>query len=166
MKVARMLLIVAGLALVLVVANQNIRKHQEVVESGTRILLELRPVDPRSLIQGDYMFLRYAESVFPSPDALANLPRKGTFVLLLDGNDVGIYARMDDGSPLASNEVRLQFKHRTKWGEVSIGAETFNFEEGQAEIYADAKYGVLRVDDSGKSVLVGLADEQLALIRP
>ena len=73
---------------------------------------------------------------------------------------------MDDGTPLAPNEVRLRFKHRTMWGEPSIGAETFNFEEGQAEIYADANYGVLRVDETGTSVLVGLADEHRELIRP
>lgn len=166
MKVLRILLIFAGIALVLVVANQNIRMHQEVVESGTRVLLELQPVDPRSLIQGDYMFLRYADNVFPSREARESMPRKGTLVLFLDGNSVGNYSRMDDGTPLATNEVRLQFRHVTMWGEPSIGAETFNFEEGQAEIYADARYGVLRVDESGKSVLVGLADEHRRLIRP
>ena len=166
MKAARFLLILAGLALVLVVANQSIRKHQEIVESGTPVMLELRPVDPRSLIQGDFMFLQYAENVFPTPDVLATLPRKGTFVMVLDANDVGTYSRMDDGTPLADSEIRLQFKHRTLWGEVSIGAETFNFEEGQAEIYADAKYGVLHVAKSGESVLVGLAGENREVIRP
>ncbi|NIV18886.1 MAG: hypothetical protein GWN47_10940 [Woeseiaceae bacterium] len=166
MKVLRILLILAGLALVLVVANQNIRMHQEIVESGTRVMLELQPVDPRSLIQGDYMFLRYAENIFPSSDVVEALPSEGTFVMALDADDVGTYLRMDDGTPLAANEIRLQFKHRTMWGEVSIGAETFNFEEGQAEVYSAAKYGVLRVDESGKSVLVGLADEHRALIAP
>lgn len=166
MKIVRILLILAGLAIVLAVANRNIRAYQEVIDSGTRVLLELRPVDPRSLIQGDYMLLRYADKAFPSADVLETLPRTGTLVLLLDGNDVGTYSRRDDGAPLAPNEVRLRFKHRTMWGDVSIGAETFSFEEGQAETYAAARYGVLRVDESGNSVLVGLADGQLALIRP
>lgn len=107
MKVLRILLILAGLALVLVVANQNIRMHQEIVESGTRVMLELRPVDPRSLIQGDYMFLRYAENVFPSSGVVEALPGEGTFVMALDANDVGTYLRMDDGTPLAANEIRL-----------------------------------------------------------
>lgn len=166
MKVLRILLIFTGLAIVLVATNQDIRMHQEVVESGTRVLLELQPVDPRSLLQGDYMFLRYADNVFPSMEARESMPRRGTLVLFLDGNSVGKYWRMDDGTPLATNEVRLQFRHLAMWGEPSIGAETFNFEEGQAETYADAKYGVLRVDESGKSVLVGLADEHRKLIRP
>lgn len=166
MKVARMLLVLAGLALVLGVANQNIRTHQEVVDGGARILLKLRPVDPRSLIQGDYMLLRYARNIFPSPDALETLPRTGTLVLLVDENGVGTFSRMDDGTPLAPNEVRLRFKRRLMRGEVSIGAETFSFEEGQAGIYDGARYGVLRVDASGRSVLVGLADQYFAVIRP
>ena len=166
MKVARISLIFIGLAIVLFVTNQNIRSHQEVVDSGIQVLLELRPVDPRSLIQGDYMFLRYAENVFPPADATGALPRDGTLVLRLDEHGVGTYSRIEDGSPLAPGEVRLKYKHRTMWGEVSIGAETFNFEEGQAEVYDNAKYGVLRVDESGKSVLVGLADAQRVLIEP
>lgn len=166
MKVARILLILVGLALVLVVANQDIRKHEKVIESGTRVLLELRPVDPRSLIQGDYMFLAYSEKVFPGRELFEELPRRGTLVLQLDADGVGQYVRMDDGTPLARNEIRLRFKHRTMWGDISIGGETFNFEEGQAEIYANARYGVFRVDESGNSVLVGLADEHRTLIRP
>lgn len=166
MKIARILLIVAGLALVLVLANREIRKHEDVIETGTQILLELRPVDPRSLIQGDYMLLRYADHVFPSREVLESQPGRGTLVLTIDETGVGSFARIDDGTPLAANEIRLQYKHRTMWGEPSIGAETFNFEEGQDELYAGARYGVLRVDESGSSVLVGLADEQRALIRP
>ena len=166
MKIVRMLLIFVGLAMVLFVTNQSIRSYQGIVDSGKQVLLELRPVDPRSLIQGDYMFLRYAENVFPPGESAEKLPRGGTLVLRLDEHGTGTYARMEDGSPLAADEVRLRFKSMTMWGDPGIGAETFNFEEGQAEIYADAKYGVLRIDESGKSVLVGLADEQRVLIEP
>lgn len=166
MKIVRMLLIFAGLAIVLFVTNQSIRSYQEVVDSGRQVLLELRPVDPRSLIQGDYMFLRYAENIFPPQEIIEKLPRGGILVLRLDEHGAGTYARMEDGSPLAADEVRLRFKNMTMWNDLSIGAETFNFEEGQAEVYADAKYGVLRVDESGESVLVGLADEQRVLIEP
>lgn len=166
MKIARIIVVIAGIALVIGVANNMIRKHQQVVEAGRQVLLELRPVDPRSLIQGDYMLLRYAEDVFPPAETIASLPDRGTLVLSVDANNVGTFARFDDGTPIAAEQVRLQFRHRGMFREPSIGAETFNFEEGQAEIYADAKYGVLRVDERGMSVLVGLADEGFALITP
>lgn len=164
MKIARVILVIAGLALALGVANHSIRVHQKVVDSGQQILLELRPVDPRSLIQGDYMLLRYSTTVFPDEASRNTLSNRGTFIMSTDANGVATFARLDDGRPLASNEVRLQFKRSGSFGDPGLGAETFNFEEGQAETYADAKYGVLRVDESGMSVLVGLADESYALI--
>ena len=166
MKLARVILVIAGLVLALWVANNGIRTHQQVVDTGQQILLELRPVDPRSLIQGDYMILRYAESVFPEEATRGALPRSGTFVMSVDANGVATYARLDDGRPLASNQVRLQFKRSGRFGDPALGAESFNFEEGQAQAYADANYGVLRVDQEGVSVLVGLADDSYALISP
>ncbi len=162
-------LVIAGLVLVLGVANNAIWKKEQVLESGREVLLELRPVDPRSLIQGDYMRLAYAEMTFPDEATLESMPRKGTIVLALDANDVGVFSRLDDGSPLAEDELRLQYKLLLQsWGPRSarIGAESFLFQEGQAEVYADARYGVLRVDETGGSVLVGLADEAQQLITP
>lgn len=166
MKVVRTLLVIAGIALVLGVANYNIRSYQQIVDSGRVVLLELRPVDPRSLIQGDYMQLRYAAGAFPTKAIENTLPRRGSFVLSLDEHDVGTYSRVDDGTALAQDEVRLQYKLTSEYTDPSIGAETFNFEEGQAAALAGAVYGVLRVDDTGRSVLVGLADEQHQRITP
>ena len=50
-------IIAANLLLVLAVVNGAILKKQAVVESGERVVLKLAPVDPRSLMQGDYMIL-------------------------------------------------------------------------------------------------------------
>jgi uncharacterized membrane-anchored protein len=160
-------LVILGLVLVLGVANNNIWKKEQVLESGRQILLELRPVDPRSLMQGDYMQLAYAEKVFPPAATIDSMPRKGTIVLALGADDVAVFSRLDDGSPLTRNELRLQYKLALQiWGTPSlrIGAESFLFQEGQAAVYANAKYGVLRVDETGGSVLVGLADEARQII--
>ena len=57
----RRLLIMWGVAaLVLVVTNVLIFQKERLLASPQGILLELAPVDPRSLIQGDYMALAYA----------------------------------------------------------------------------------------------------------
>jgi uncharacterized membrane-anchored protein len=154
-------LVLAGLALVLGVANYTIWQKEQIRTGGRQVLLELRPVDPRSLIQGDFMALRYADSVFPDPSI-----GEGVMVMSLDTDGVGTYARMDNGSPLRPNEVRLKFRTISEWGEFGIGAESFFFQEGHAEFYANAKYGVIRVGDKGDSVLVGLADEAHELIKP
>ena len=64
-------------------------------------LLELAPVDPRSLIQGDYMALRFRAA----DDAFRGRTRPeaadGRIVLQLDAQRVARYKRFDDGSPLA-----------------------------------------------------------------
>jgi len=44
---------------------------------------------------------------------------------------------------------------------MNIGAESFFFEEGQAEKYEKATYGALKVDHKGNSILVGLYNENL-----
>lgn len=159
-------LVVIGLVLTLGVVNYSIREKEQIIASGRPILLELRPVDPRSLIQGDYMQLRYASKTFPTAAITAQMPRKGTFILKLDANNVSSFARRDDGSPLGRDEVRLRYMGIQPWGELRIGAESFLFQEGQAEIFDDARFGVLHVDEDGRSVLVGLADEAHQLISP
>jgi uncharacterized membrane-anchored protein len=256
----RLVLVIAGLVLVLGVANYDIWQKQQLIENGRQILLELRPVDPRSLIQGDFMQLRYAERIFPrrlsgvtthiekcaifrgegnelviinscdEPVAVVFMPRgqnarefalgpmerlatgtrstasyvyttcpagyvssvpvregrrslisrsqyvcidpaaprkrTGIIVLALDADGVGTSGRHDDGSPLGKNEMRLQYKYILGRADLALGAESFFFQEGQAEIFQDARYGVLRVDEDGASVLVGLANSERQLITP
>lgn len=154
----RRALILGGLALVLAAANLIILDKQRVADAARLVLLELRPVDPRSLIQGDYMALAYASSVGRPPEIM-ELPDQGVAIMTLDDSAVATFARLDDGSPLAANEARLRYVGRTPSGELDYGANAFFFQEGDAELYAAARYGMLKVDDSGNSVLVGLADE-------
>jgi uncharacterized membrane-anchored protein len=154
----RIALLLGGLALILVVANRDILAKRQTIAEGRLVLLEIRPVDPRSLLQGDYMALRYAEQVMPSPDVATALPRNGTAIVALDRNGVARFVRLDDDVPLAAGEQRLRFKHVGDSGTLRYGAESFFFQEGDAALYSNAKYGVLRVDADGNSILVGLAD--------
>lgn len=128
--------------------------HKErVLASGQTVLLRLAPVDPRSLMQGDYMDLRYevARSV---PES--GTPDEGSLVLRLDENEVGHFVRVHGDEPLGPGEILLRYKRR---GSVRLGAESFFFQEGQAERYGRARYGELKVHADGKSVLVGLRDK-------
>jgi uncharacterized membrane-anchored protein len=158
MKLARVVLLLGGLALILIVANRDILAKRQVIAEGRQVLLEIQPVDPRSLLQGDYMALRYAERLMPQEDTIAALPRSGTAIVALDRDGVARFVRVDDNAPLAADEQRLRFKHARDSGALQYGAEAFFFQEGDAVLYSNAKYGVLRVDADGNSVLVGLAD--------
>lgn len=166
MKSATNIIAVAGLVIILGVANFVIGDRQAIVDSGQPVLLELGPVDPRSLMQGDYMVLRYHDRLFPPQSEVGKLPRTGAFVISLDENNVGEYQRVDHGEELADNEVLLQYKLRDERGRIRLGAESYFFQEGNAQLFNAGRYGVLHVDTSGKSVLIGLADENHQLIRP
>ncbi|MCA9681575.1 MAG: GDYXXLXY domain-containing protein [Myxococcales bacterium] len=158
-------------------------QKERVLATGKTVLLPLAPVDPRSLMQGDYMSLRYAleqeiragtEAVPTDVDMgmdlfftteLPDIPRHGHLVIRLDADGVGHYARLDDGSTLAADELRLEYRLRQDWGGfLRIGGESFFFEEGTADLYEGARYGELVVADDGEAVLVGLRDEQREIL--
>jgi uncharacterized membrane-anchored protein len=159
----REVLVIVGLVLAIGVPTYAIVQKERVLSAGTTMLLELAPVDPRSLIQGDYMRLDYAitsdwRSGRSMPAERARTwPRDGHIVVTLDSAGVARFVRRHEaGIPLAGGERLLQYRRRG--GRVRVGTDAFYFQEGQARRYEGARYGELRVDASGGSVLVGLRD--------
>ena len=157
MKASLSLAIIAGaVALVLGAVDWSIYSKERIKTNGERIYLQLAPVDPRSLMQGDYMRLDYAvarEHAWGN----AGRPHDGHLVLALDANGVGTFVRFHEpGSELGPGEFLLRYRLRD--GRVRLGADAFFFQEGHADRFAHAKYGELRVTSNGSSVLVGLRD--------
>jgi uncharacterized membrane-anchored protein len=149
-------LLIINLAIILVAVNYQIFQKEGTLKSGSTMLLRLVPVDPRSLMQGDYMALRYKiEEEVPSRE----LDEKGCIVVSLDKNNVASFVRIYKGGELKSGEHLLLYRKR---GKIRFGAESFMFQEGDAKLYNDAKYGELKVDESGKSILVGLRGEDFS----
>jgi uncharacterized membrane-anchored protein len=150
-----------GMALVVLgFINFLIHQREDLAVNGKVILLELAPVDPRSLIQGDYMSLRYALS-----EEIANRTNleRGFVVVLLDENNVARYVRIHDSiSPLADYEVLLPFRREAF--SVNVGPKSFFFQEGHDQYYNNAKYGELRISDSGQILLVGLRNERFDVL--
>jgi uncharacterized membrane-anchored protein len=155
-------LIVTSL-LVLGCLNWMIIAKERLIYSGRTVLCELAPRDPRSIMQGDYMVLRYAAAE-EARAALSADTYDGRLILSLNQNDVARFERIDDGSPLADNEVRIRFLRRyqnTRRGMIRIGAESYFFQEGRADDFDKAKYGELKVAPNGASILVGLRSVEL-----
>ncbi len=156
-------IILWGVALlVLLVVNGLAFQKERLTATGQPIFLELAPVDPRSLIQGDYMRLRYAIS----RQAQTNSgPLNGFIVIRLDKNNVAQYVRLyDSQTTLAENERLLYYRQRDS--EAWIGPESFLFQEGHAEYYENAKYAELRLSEAGDVVLVGLRGEDIEKLGP
>ena len=156
--------------LVLGTTSAMIVHKENVIKEGTLMLLELAPVDPRSIMQGDYMVLSYR---------LANLLRNelnkndkykkqqainGQIVVSLTPAAETKFIRIYDASkPLAKNEYLLKFRKRGR--NIRFAAEAWFFQEGHASDFSKARYSEIRVSDKGEAVLTGLRDKQLKPLR-
>lgn len=154
-------LILPGLVLALAVPAWGIVGKERLLANGDTVLLELAPVDPRSLIQGDYMRLMYAITRTIEQDD--SWPNDGAIVVTLDARGVASFVRRDDASPLQPGEHLLRYRKRDR--RVRVATDAFYFEEGSARRYERARYGELKVDSKGNSVLVGMRDSLAAPIR-
>ena len=154
--------ILPGLILALALPSYAIVQKERLLASGQIMLLELAPVDPRSLIQGDYMRLDYA--ITRTMAEQRDWPRDGHVVVMLDSNRVARFVRRHvPGQPLGAGELLLQYRRRNS--RVRVATDAYFFEEGSAPRYQRARYGELRVARDGESVLVGLRDSLAAPIR-
>jgi uncharacterized membrane-anchored protein len=151
--------LIACLAM-LALVNFSITGKERQLADGTVVYLELAPVDPRSLMQGDYMALRFKMA----NDALPAIKRSGSvadgrIVALLDERSIAAFRRLDGGAPLAGREVLLRYRVRN--GELKFATNAFFFQEGSARRYEGARYGEFRVAPDGELLLTGLRGAQL-----
>jgi len=152
-SVTRAITVVAAVV-VLAAVNYSIVAKERIKTHGERILLELAPVDPRSLMQGDYLALRFVIADHLSADA------SGSAALVVDARGVATL----NPAPRAGD---LRIRYRVRGGRVWLGTNAYFFEEGTAARYNGAHYGEFRVDrESGEAVLVGLRGEFAAAPAP
>jgi uncharacterized membrane-anchored protein len=130
MKKYKWLIIVLNLIILLVYFNYSVVKKEELLKDGQLVLLKLAPLDPRSLMQGDYMALRY--DISENID-YKNMPKRGYCVVRIDLCGVAKTVRFqEDIVPLNKGEILIKYNAPNRWN-VNIGAESFFFQEGQAE---------------------------------
>lgn len=156
----------AWVGLVLMVMNVAIWQKQQILNNGETVLLKLAPVDPRSLMQGDYMLLRYEiEQQLPNIDELQH---RKIHAAIIKANEQGIaeFVRLDDGSALANGEKRIKLHPANFFPRIKPAH--FFFQEGQAKYYEKAEYGIFTfANDNPKSYLLsGLADKNLQKMMP
>lgn len=146
--------VVAGV-LMLAAVNWTIYARERLLETGQVVLLELAPVDPRSLMQGDYMALRFKamDSSFGRGRGTTGA-EDGHIVVRLGEHGVGTFVRRDGGEALAQGEVRLRY--RVREGRVKFATNAFFFQEGTGATYAPARYGEFRVAPNGDMLLTHL----------
>jgi uncharacterized membrane-anchored protein len=149
----KLVALLAGLA-VLGLVNFAIYQREQLLTRGRVVLLELAPVDPRSLMQGDYMRLNFAIANQAFPFERRRALADGHIIVALDSNWVGRFRRLDDGRPLGPGEIALRYRIRA--GQPNFATNAYFFEEGSANAYAGAAFGEFRVGEDGEMILTGL----------
>ncbi|MCF6300766.1 MAG: GDYXXLXY domain-containing protein [Proteobacteria bacterium] len=146
--------------------NSVILKKENILKNGQSVLLELAPVDPRSLMQGDYMRLRFAIAVEINKQNSASDNKEenpdGFVIVDLDENLIGTFFALDTGQQLKHNQIKLQY--RTRNHRIQFATNAFFFQEGKAPKFDEAKYGEFKVSQKGELLLKNLVDEQFKVI--
>lgn len=161
MRKYKWIVIVINLILIFLYFTFSVVSKEKLLSDGKLVLLKLAPVDPRSLMQGDYMSLRYeiAQNLH-----IDSIPKRGFCVIKTGPKGVFERVRLQGNrTPLNTGEQLIGYRS-DKWT-INIGAESFFFQEGESKKYEKARYGGLMVDKNGNSLLVGLYDEQLHKIK-
>ena len=158
----KLIALVAGIA-VLAFVNFGIYQREQLVTEGRVVLLRLAPVDPRSLMQGDYMRLDFEAANQAFPLERRKPLADGSIVVAVDRNGVGHFRRFADARPLAAGEVALRY--RVRGGQPNFATNAYFFEEGQAAAFEQAAYGEFRVAEDGEMILTGLRDDRFKALR-
>lgn len=156
----------AGGVLALLVANVAIWQKQELIARGRPVFLALSPIDPRSLMQGDYMQLNFGPSGL---DDMALLQAPGSarprVVARIDARGVATVLRgRQPAQALAADELLIELT--PKDGRWILVTDAWFFREGDGERWTQARFGEFRVLPDGRALLVGMADADLKPIRP
>lgn len=163
------LAIAAAVLLILAVSALTIWRFEQTLTTGQTLIIELAPVDPRSLMQGDYMALAFAVDRELPDDAAQyryawlNLNKQGV-ASLYSLSEQGVASLYSLSNDLPTQDGLIGLLLRQRDGIVSIGPNGFFFAEGSAAVYEAARYGQFKVDSSGKALLTGLLDKNLQLL--
>jgi uncharacterized membrane-anchored protein len=167
-------LVLASAALTLLIANTSIWQKEQLIAQGKPVFVRLAPVDPRSLMQGDYMALRFdmprineRSDETPTPDLSERLIRaqRPLAVGTLNTQGVATLTRIiTPAEPRKADEIAIELTPKN--GGWVLVSDAWFFAEGQAQRWERARYGEFRVTPDGRALLVGMADEALKPIKP
>jgi uncharacterized membrane-anchored protein/uncharacterized membrane protein len=157
------LLLVIAIILQLGFIGYQAASSEHALRSGTPIKLQFAPVDPRSMLQGDYVTLSYTISTLPANQTLLNdqgHARNVKVILKPDANDIYQFARIyQKDDYIEPNEVILNGRW-DGYQRVYYGIETYFVPEGTgADVERDARFAYVRVSSSGNAILERLSDQ-------
>ncbi|PTV44290.1 GDYXXLXY protein [Acinetobacter oleivorans] len=161
--------LILALATILIFVGLVVKNEWHLHHSKS-IFIELRPVDPRSILQGDYMALAY-ELNLQSLKALAgsesealdqvifnhsSVPAK----VILDSQNRVVRTILDSNNSVAGQSLILK-NPENRLQALYPASRSFLFAEGLAQCYQKAKYAEFKVNTTGEAILFDLRGEGL-----
>lgn len=143
----------------------GVKKNESLIKSGETVYIELAPVDPRSLMQGDYMALnfRMPDMGNDQTQRLGDQASTATGVIVVDGRKIARVVRIEANTPALATGERI-VKLRKIRGSWSVGSNAWFFREGTGKKFEAAAFGEFRLGPAGDLLLVGMADKELKRI--
>ncbi|NNU82778.1 DUF2157 domain-containing protein [Geobacillus sp. BMUD] len=135
-------------------------EKERLLRDGQLVKLALEPVDPRSVLQGDYIRLRYDISTISSLDGSGKVQ-----VMLRKGPDgvyrfAGVYAVNGQKRPGAVRQQGDILISGTFYGEQAVyGIESYFVPEQTGERWRDARFAYVRVSRNGDALLEKIGAE-------
>ena len=154
----RIIVLAVTIAIILVVINIEIAGKERIVRNGTTVLLRIAPRDPRSLMQGDYMALRYTMVRDVAREAKQFEMNDGIAVIELGQLNEARFVALYEGQQLQDGQHLLRYRKRGD--SVRLASDAYFFEEGSGQDYRGAKFGEIRINAKGDAVLTGLLDAE------
>ena len=158
MKTKRQKWLLLTIVVQLLIVTALIASKEILLRTGQTVKLELAPLDPRSLLQGDYVRLNYKISQLPSEVAFGDNYRV-QLVLHPDENGVSQFKEVyNKDKRLAPSEVVITGLRRGDRNRLSYGIESYFVPEGTGlDVERSAKYGIVKVNKHGDAMLVSLS---------
>lgn len=148
--------------LVLVTVNLLILQKETLIREGRPVFVQLAPVDPRSLMQGDYMRLAYA---LPGTDRWSRSAvslwgeRRRVAVQLDERGIVRSSQLLASGEAVPTGMVAVELTPAS--GGWTLVSDAWYFKEGTQARWTPARYGEFRLTPDGRALLVNLVGEDL-----
>ncbi len=143
----------------------QVYSNETLLQNGETVILDLQPVDPRSLLQGDYVELNYAISQLED----TSIDENGPVTIVLRQNAQGIHeyagvykfkGKWNSPYDKKPGDVLLNGKVTSSWNnsaQITYGIEHFFIPEGTGmDVEGKVKVAVVKVSDKGDGILVRL----------
>lgn len=160
---AKRLVLLPVIVLQLAILGYQVWSSETILEEGTLVKLELQPVDPRSLLQGDYVRLGYTISNLGEHDVAHG--EKIRVVLRKQQDDLYAYSGYYELNGVWNKEYQAMpedvvINGTTLGGErVEYGIESYFVPEGTGlEVERNARFAFVKIGRKGDAILESLSE--------